>query len=268
MPGTISESYLSRPWTLGPNASRELVWDIQDTADEVEVQSLLAGVVPSTYLGLILEEVSAEPIEVDAANNLGIWKGYARYSLLEDTNEYTFDTGGGTTKITQSLGTVNSYARDGFSPPDFQGAIGVSEDSVEGCDVVTPNFEFSETHRLPDAAVTGDYRRTLFKMTGTMNQDLFKGLETGECLFLGASGSRRGDGYWSITYRFAGSPNLTDIAIGTITGIEKLGWDYLWIRYGDFEDDIGIALVKRPVACYVERVYQFADFSLLGIGVT
>ncbi len=51
-----------------------------------------------------------------------------------------------------------------------------------------------------------------------------------------------------------------------ITGISKRGWDHLWVRYQDAEDSTAKALVKRPVAAYVERVYYDGDFSGLGIG--
>ena len=52
-----------------------------------------------------------------------------------------------------------------------------------------------------------------------------------------------------------------------ITGINKWGWEYLWVRYADAEDATAKALVKRPVAVYVEKVYDVGDFGLLGIGV-
>ena len=71
--------------------------------------------------------------------------------------------------------------------------------------------------------------------------------------------------------------NRSRIAVGDITGISKLGWEYTWARYADSEDAAaksptlqsygdGAAIVKKPVAVYVERVYEYGDFSLLGIG--
>ena len=50
----------------------------------------------------------------------------------------------------------------------------------------------------------------------------------------------------------------------TIVGVDKKGWEYLWVRYADAEDQN--VLVKKPIAVYVERVYEEGDFSLLGIG--
>jgi hypothetical protein len=57
---------------------------------------------------------------------------------------------------------------------------------------------------------------------------------------------------------------VSGLAVGPITGITKRGWDYLWVRYADAEDQN--VLVKQPIAAYVERVYQDGNFVLLGIG--
>ena len=67
-----------------------------------------------------------------------------------------------------------------------------------------------------------------------------------------------------ITYRFAASPNMTGLIVGTITGITKGGWHHLWALYADDVDQN--TLIKRPIAAYVERVYDPGDFSQLGIG--
>jgi hypothetical protein len=88
-------------------------------------------------------------------------------------------------------------------------------------------------------------------------------------LFLGASGSKRGSGDeadWEITYRFAASPNVTGLSVGPINGINKKGWEYLWVRYADQEDTAAKALVKRPIAAYVERVYESGSFAALQLG--
>jgi hypothetical protein len=46
----------------------------------------------------------------------------------------------------------------------------------------------------------------------------------------------------------------------------KKGWEYLWVRYADEEDAGSSTLVKKPVAAYVERVYEEGNFAALGIG--
>ena len=125
--------------------------------------------------------------------------------------------------------------------------------------------------------MTPEYKGTLFQLTGKVNNAAFRGLAAGECLFLGASGTLHGtestsgggtseDGDWEITYRFAASPNKTGITIGSITGIAKKGWEYLWVRYADVEDTTAMVIVKKPVSVYVEKVYDDGDFAALGIG--
>ena len=102
-----------------------------------------------------------------------------------------------------------------------------------------------------------------------MNIGKFKGYAPGEVLFLGASGTRQGnhpDDDWEITFRFAVSPNQTDLKVGDLTVKEKLGWDYLWVRYADDVSEDRKSLIKKPEAAYVERVYQAADFGGLGVG--
>lgn len=150
--------------------------------------------------------------------------------------------------------------------PDFGGAIGVTHDSVEGVDIAIPVFNFSVPYYPSDAIVTNAYKGLLFSLTGKVNNAAFMGLAAGECLFLGASGSKRSEDDWEITFRFAGSPNVTGLMVGDIGPIAKKGWEYLWVRYEDDEDSASKTLVKRPVAAYVERVYEEGDFSLLGVG--
>ncbi|MFO0449982.1 MAG: ParB N-terminal domain-containing protein [Pseudomonadota bacterium] len=42
---------------------------------------------------------------------------------------------------------------------------------------------------------------------------------------------------------------------------------YLWVRFIDDEDATAKALIKRPIAAYVEQVYPYGNFANLGIGV-
>jgi hypothetical protein len=263
--GFISENHQSRPFTYSiadqAMTDRELLFDIQGTEDEAEVLSLMVGFAPASYLGLILRSFSAEPV------GGGIWKGSAKYSGFANNNEYTFGTGGGTRHLTQSLGTVNAYAPSGLTPPDFQGAIGVADEKVEGVDLPDSKYEWSETHYFADSLITDAYKFMLAGMSGrTMNDDSFKGMAAGEAALIDVSGSKRGVDQWVLTFKFSGSPNATGLTIADITGIDKLGWDYLWVRYETFEDPSGHALVQRPSSVHVERVLIPADYSLLGIG--
>jgi hypothetical protein len=260
----IIETFESREATVGVESpSVDLQFIVLGTELDVDVRALVEATIPAIYAGLFFQNYHI------AHQGGGVWEVSARYGKVEPKeageSSYSFDTGGGTQKITQSLETVDSYAPPGDDPPDFQGAIGVGTDSVEGTDVTVPVFNFTETHYIPAALVTGGYKATLFYLTGKVNGGPFKGFAPGEVLFLGASGSLRGAEDWEIAFKFAASPNAVGLSVGDITGIEKEGWQYMWVRYADAEN--ADTLVKQPTAAYVERVYEYGDFSLLGIGV-
>ena len=263
-----TENIDSRNLTDGKAA--ELVYTIRGTEDESVALSELKATASSVLYGLIRQPVIVEPVHIDTGSpSKCIWTGTVQYAPFEPAEDppatgesvFSFDTGGGSQHVSQSLDTVASYPS---SAPDFKGAIGATHDNVEGVDITVPVYNFSETNYLASWQVTTSYKMTLFYLTGKVNAAAFKGLAAGECLFLGATGSKRGTEDWEITFRFAGSLNRSSISVGSITGISKRGWDYLWVRYADVVD--GNELVKQPVAAYVERVYDEGNFSALGIG--
>ena len=260
---TIRERYDSREATEGVESpSVDLIYVVEGTENDVAVRSLVELTIPALYAGLVFQTYHINH------EGGGVWEVTVRYGKLQskETGEssFSFDTGGVTAHITQSLATVSRHAPAGTAP-DCQGAIGVTGDSVEGADVTVPVYNFTETHYLADAAVTGGYKAVLFRLTGRVNNGPFKGFAAGEVLFLGASGAKRGTEDWEIAYRFAASPNVTGLAVGPISGINKKGWEYLWVRYADAADQN--ALVKQPIAAYVEQVYELGNFAALGIGV-
>lgn len=271
MPITLTERIDSRRITLGENPSADLVYILAGTSDDATAIALVESSAPPTYQGLYRQSIQLEPEWVDAASGDGRWIVTVRYGLWPQPKQgesvYSFDTTGGTQHITQSIATVQRYAPPGKTAPDFKGAIGVTPENVEGVDITIPACTFAETHYLAATSVTLAYRVALFRLTGKVNNATFKGCAAGECLFLGATGSKRGADDWEITYRFAVSPNRTGITVGEITGIDKKGWEYLWVRYQNAEDGTARAIVKKPLAAYVEKVYEEADFSALGIGV-
>jgi hypothetical protein len=260
---TIEEQFDSRETTQSvDNPSVDLHYQVKGTEDDGAVRTTVEATVPAYYLGLPFQSYTISP------KGGGVWDVGARYGKREPKetgqSSFSFDTGGGTQHITQSLSTIAKYAPPGQTAPDCKGAIGVSNDSVEGTDITVPVYSFTETHYIPIALVTDQYKATLFLLTGRTNDDTFRGFSAGEVLFLGASGSVRGYEDWEITFRFAASPNVTGLNIGDIVGISKPGWAYTWVSYSDQEDQN--VLVKQPVAVYVEKVYESGDFAGLGIG--
>jgi hypothetical protein len=239
--------------------------------DDEAVAAVYAAA-PSEFNSLTLESVG-----IDERINQDTFKIVVQYkqsssggsSNAEEEPEpvYTFDTGGGTQHLTQSIMTVGKYPADA---PDYGGAIGYDGEAVAGVDIVQPVSNFAETHYLKDARFTTAYKKSVAQITGTMNNGSFRGYESGEVLFLGASGTKRGDdadSLWEVTYKFAVSFNRKNFKVGDITVAEKYGWDYMWVRYADEIDDSKKTLIKKPAAVYIERVYMIANFGALGIGL-
>ena len=252
----------------GNTLSVEIPYIVFGASTEDEALALARETAPEKYNGVALET-----IEIDERLAHEIYKVRAIYpestfgggnSGDDEEPSFSFDTGGGTKHITQSLETVGRYPSDA---PDYGGAIGVDDDNnVNGCDIIMPVMTFTETHWFSNSKVSTSFKRELSELTGTVNSSTFKGYDAGEVLFQGATGSRRGkksSDKWEITYRFAVSPNVRNLKVGDITVSAKDGWDYLWVKYHPTVDDSSGVLIKKPQYAYVEKVYERCNFSIL-----
>jgi hypothetical protein len=271
---TIKELVDSGEKSTGDNGQTTLKYLIVGTEEYTKDEALAAlnTQAPETDGTYYRQSRNVEPVG-DPALSL-MYKGTVTYAPRqssdyagsEELSAFSFDTTGGTIHITQSLSTVQKY---GTAPNNYKGAINVSRDggniTVDGVDIVSPTYSFSETHYFAPEDVDNDYKGHIFSLTGKVNNATFKGLLAGECLFLGASGSQRGTGNWEITFNFAGMPNRTGITVGDITSIAKKGWEYMWVEYSETKDSVTSALVKTPSAAYIEQVYEYGDFDDLGI---
>lgn len=245
-----------------PATTRQYV--IEGTADETVAKAALILQSPATYGALVRKSYSVELQGVDW------WHGSVEYGERDrlDTgeSEYQFDTGGGTQHIMTDLARTR-YGPNGVNDaPDSHGLIGGSKDGPEGVDIAMPVYKWTETHMLPIAVVTTAYRLVLAGLTGRINDAVFRDMAVGTVLFEGASGSQRGEEDWQIQYRFAFSPDVTDLAIDDITVATKPGWSYLWIRYNEIVDGTTNDKTFEPLAAYVSKVYRDGDFTLMGIG--
>ena len=264
----VEELFEGRSEVVSDKPTAEIPYVVRQAADEGQVKSAVLAATPTLYAGMVRKAV-----EVSERVNADTWKVQVRYEKPEYEQEeepepvFSFDTGGGSQHITQSIETRGKYGPEASA--ELGGAIGFDGENIAGVDITVPVYNFSETHYLPASVVTGGYRGALFRATGTVNSGGFRGFAAGEVLFLGASGSRRGTGYdddWEITFKFAAQPNRNDIRVGDIGPISKQGWDYLWVQYAPEVDDGKKILIKKPVAAYVEKVYQASGFAGLGIG--
>jgi len=260
MAGQLLELFNSRTEVQSEHATAEFNYVAMGCADEGEVRTLALGLSPVAYNGMVRSSV-----EITERINADTWKVIVRFALADNTKTdpnaplYTFDSTGGTQHITQSKSTVGMY---GSNPPDLEGAIGYDGESVNGMEKVVSVWNWQETRYLSDSQIN---LYAYYALTGMVNSDSFEGFDPGQVLFLGASGQQRGTGKWEVTFKFAYSPNLFNIAVGSITGIAKKGWEYMWVRYADTVDTTAKAKVKRPVAVYIESIYDTAPFSILGL---
>lgn len=167
-------------------------------------------------------------------------------------------------------GTVGGQWHLSGSGPNCQGAIGVTLDTVQGCDIRVPLVEMSFAKRelLIDDAWVRKYR----SFVGKVNRYAWKGYPAGTQLYLGCEptspvGSLADVAslfHWNFAHSFLYEPDVTNVAIGSITLPRKGGHEYLWARYVPVPID-GRALVMQPDTVYVERVCESCDFGELEI---
>lgn len=210
--------------------------------------------------------------DFDDEGDCWLWKADYNYKPFESQIRWSFDSTGGSIRVTHSKNT-DKYPNS--TAPNFNGAIQVQNGEAQGVDVIIPALKLTAVYRWPKNTITPAYVNMLASMSGCVNSAAFgalplasppfSGYQRGEMLFLGASGEIVPNLSTEITYQFAASANATGLTIGSITGIEKRGHEFLWVLFEDDEDTTAKRLTKKPLAAYVERVYTEVDFSTLGI---
>jgi len=289
---TCTELMLSRRITEGVSA--EFLYLIQGTANEATALAAVLAVAGAEYVfpagsgsgsgsgdvTLPRLPVEIEPLYVDSVSDTGLWEARVRFEDTtqqqqppqENESSFSFDTTGGTQKVTQSIATVRRAGIGGSGSgdsPDNKGAIGFDGKKVEGCEITVPVYKFTETHFKGATYVTDAYKVAVMLLTGKVNASAFKGFAAGEVLFLGASGARRGrhsTDMWELTFHFAVSENEASFTLAGISLGAKKGWEYAWVLYEDGVDSSAMSRVRVPKAAYIEQVYKTGDFGTLGIG--
>jgi hypothetical protein len=269
MAATTVERFYSRKARMGEGGFEELLGLITGADTDDAARTAFLDWLPDT------RTVNGEVLTLSYAEvkivNPTVYRGIGYYGDPDQVGSsyFSFEVGTATEHVTQSVDTIASYSYSGgVTAPDYKGAVGVNEKGeVQGVDIFAPTYGSSERHTLAAATVDNSYKQTLFSLVGKVADAAFKEYALGECLFVGANGSTKDNGDWEVTYNFAGRPNETNIDLGgVITVTEKNGWDYLWIQYEAVKDGTARKIVRQPRFAYVERVYERADMSALGIG--
>jgi len=225
------------------------------------------------FTGLELDEQldqAAWSLTVDYEGR-GAW-----YDETDALSGFEFTTLGGTRHITAPIALRSSYGEKASS--EMAGVIGFDGRDVQGCDVPERVFNFSINRRISPAWVTVGYVELLEQLTGCINMHAFASRQEYSVLFLGATGQRRGNEAWNLTWQFSSKrnrlvangnpitiPGLVDSGTGQPYEIDKYGWDYLWVQYETVEDTVKYTLARKPIAAYVQQVIEAADFGLLGL---
>lgn len=269
---SISERWDSRTRTESASGgSAILLFTVHGTDDEEEALNFGLPRTPISFRALLRQKSTIKrkgtktwDLDVD----YGVQTADASQRPL-DVGEVRFnwDTTGGSLHITHSRETTGSFAPADETACNFQGAIGVSGDNIEGVDIPAPSFRFSLTYRAPGALVNLDYVKKIHDITTTTNDASFFTFDGGSLLFLGGTGDEASGDSATATYSFIAIPNESNIAIGTdITVTKKLGHEYLWVAYANAEDAACNRTVKQPISAYTERVFRVSNFNDLKIG--
>ena len=173
----------------------------------------------------------------------------------------SFNTTGGTVHLSQSLRTMGRYPAPGQTAPNYEGAIGVTQSSVDGVDVPAPALNW--TKRKKFKFLSNSYIFQMVALTGSINASSWRGFSPGEALFLGAEGGEDDQNFVELVYHFAIKPTQYNFSIGSITIPKKRGWDYIWVRHK--EKIVGDRVLTVPAAAYVEQVHPEGNFSVLAL---
>ena len=306
MPLTWVEDSTSRSATIyrlgrKDSSTRSRVWNVIGTSDEDVLHADINTKITSlyaywTYPGQPLVRLRAEQYSVSYQGD-DSWLVTVNYEKIgaDDPTQVgplkrvrSFDTTGGTQTVTQSRGGAAGESvwgpagqLQGQNKPSMYGAINVDDRGVNGVDIVVPQLTWTESYDVPSSYVTSAYIRAVHLLTGTVNLAAFRGFLKNEVLFLGMTGqqewdAQRGDGPFSLSYRFSATPNrgneafgasLPPEAIGDIAAYNKYGHDFLWVKYASQDDQNNNIVIRKPLFVYINKVYPDGDFSKLGIGV-
>jgi hypothetical protein len=250
------------------NPTWELRYNVEDAADEYNARVDLLAESPVFLHGLVRDSADVDPI------GPAMYEGTVRYikrKKEEGQFEFEFEFGSESVRRTHAIATRNTYTASGFTMPDYKGAIGVvvngGEISIEGCEVDSPALTFSIRGRLAPSAFTSAYRAAIAGVKhAPVNNAPFLGFAANEVRFLGCTGGyKEGDPYGELQFRFAVSPNVTDLYVGGIGPIAKKGWDFLDIYCVKQLDATANAMVDVPKAVRCHQVYYESNFAALGI---
>lgn len=182
-----------------------------------------------------------------------------------------FSTRGGREKKVHSFSTTRYKAADAPSEaPDFKHGIGFNNGIFQGVDCVTPKMGFSIEADLTADEFGPAQLAYMHNITGSVNQQAMWIFPIGSVLFLGVTGNSHRekneitgnyDLWFRVNFEFEASPPIINGTIPPFTNVTKQGMQYFWVMHADQKDSTSGITIPKPVAGYVETVYDYSDFS-------
>jgi len=285
---TVTERHETDRGSDGERKDTEKRYLVTGTATLVDALAALASNSPTTLNGLTRQTWNADPVFVDAGNPArSVWYGTVYYdqpassAIVLDKGDQIIRSrsGGGTEHIMVPIARRGSYAPSGETAPEAHGIGDDGKGNVEGVDIHGWRYEFTVTRVYDNATGAGandaPAETEIAALLNHTNEAEFTVVDTrngrsitcqiDECILLGheCGGASRADGGFQIDYHFAVRPHQTDREIPNtgITVAEQRGWDYMWTRYEQAEDDTAHRAYAKALAAFVDQVYYQGDFS-------
>ena len=214
----------------------------------------------------------------------GYWVGTVSYrheasKQAESQNQNLDEVG--KVEVTLDLGTESKHISEGRDSTKYAtndgpaignvpelDAIGLEDNQVQGCDILSPSGNLQITKVFDNATVFGaNWVQDRADLRCHTNNASFYGFDAGSLLFVRMSFTIRNNGDVPVTFQFQHRANLNEQTAVSVSAVDKKGHQYLWTRYEDSQETTGgvDTYVKKAIAQYVNTVYPEGDFSTLGL---
>ncbi len=290
----IFEKVLSRATKIdGTNTTEKRLYSLKDYTNDALARAALISLAPTTVSvvapgGTIT--LGSPVYDLKPKGRDGNYEGVVDYKhpsatpqqdrpVEENDEKIRFSFHGGSLFFTKAIAQAKYDPDGGGTAKDVGLAINVETDgTVKGAEVAIPSLTFNVPIVLnigATASAINTWTRNRIAQIHTYNDATFRGLNTGECLFLGFTGEARVDGLFDLDFEFAVSieedftaANSLDTGRKTFSpGVIKKGFDLLWIQYDSVEDTTDNVIVPEAQGAYIAQVFEDSDFSTIGVTV-
>jgi len=259
------------------DTSERRIYIVTGTSDAAVAQAALWAFTPATADGFPRSSRSVTPAYIDDADEAAcVWEAEVVYQnspgvkpLAVGEKRSQIQIGAsGTLHITSVPIAQHStdIGIDGEAVINTKGILGWDGQNVQGADVDSPSFRWSETHVLANATVTDAYVIGLIgvRFKAPLNEAIFRGFQPEEVKLCGISGGAREDQDVELTFEFEARPNIDGVVYGECDAIDIKGWDNVTLVYEDR------AFANKGVpgvsGVHLDKPYLTTDFGVLGIG--